>query len=605
VGLQAAWTTLLFYGAARLWPEADASWFHYIGSALLFGAGAWFGVPASLQVIKYHVQARRKRLAKEAERGARDAGFETEEGLEAAGCFDPNSGVPVGMFNGRPFFYPFTHALVNAPAGTQKTVAAIIPSGVHGFRVRGKKKHESHVASAIFLDLKRELKAMLGRLRNETHGHTVRIVDPADPLTDAYNPLDLVVDCLHGDLPRAKAMTFADVLALALEPEPPNDSRNRFWRAGSRNVICLVILWLCEFHPDGATLSEVCRIVRDPAALEPVINECAGSDAVGGELGVTARDLIAQDKYLAEFRTGAALALKSFSGAGELAAVTGRSTFRWRDCKREAMTVFICANLSESRVFSNWLRLVAECVTLELEFSPGNIPVHLVLDELTNISFDISPKLTALRSAGVRCHMAFQERSEVDRVFGPHARDTIYGEVDLEQYFNFSDLKLAQDVERRLGTVEIVKPSYSTGENPWDAYQKNAGFQRKPLMSAYELMFKMPPTDQIVFIRSRKHALKPIYCQKLPCSAVKEWRDDMLDPNPVEGGKLPGPSTIRMSYTKRGVRVTSYKRQKLEINWERLRRMSAFLPPLWLIWAGGWLWLAYAAWNRLVEFFSG
>jgi hypothetical protein len=318
-----------------------------------------------------------------------------------------------------------------------------------------------------------------------------------------------------------------------------------------------------------------------------------------------ARDLIAQGEYLPQFRTGAGLAVKSFSGAGELATVTGRSTFRWRDCKREAVTVFICANLSESRVFASWLRMIAECVTLELEFTPGNIPVHLCLDELTNIAFDISPKLTALRSgAGVRVHMSFQERSEVDRVLGPHARETIYGEVDLEQYFAISDLKLAQDIEKRLGTVEVVKPSYSTGENPWDAYQKNTGYQRKPLKSAYELMFKMPPTDQIVFIRSRKHSLKPIYCQKLPCSAVKEWSEDMLDDNPVEGGKLPGPSTIRMDYTKRGVRVRSYTRSKRQINWRRIRRICAFLPPLWAVWTGIWLWLAFAAWNNLVSFFS-
>lgn len=603
IGLQVAATLLLAVGGWHFWPENGSAWFHYILSALFVAAALWVGIPGLLQVIKYHVQIKRKRLAKEAERGERDAGFETEENLEAAGCFDPNGGVPVGLYNGRPLFAHFTHALVNAPAGTQKTVAAVIPALAHGYRIPGKCKGESTCASAIILDLKRELRAMLARLRKEVHGQRVIFLDPSDPLTDSYNPLDLIVACLHGPLPKARAVTFADLVAHMLEPEPPSDPKNRFWRSGSRNFIIIVILWLCQFHPERATLSEVCRIIRDPQALEEVLKACAQSDALLGELGVMARDVLEQGKYFDEFRTGAALALKAFSAAGELASVTGRSTFRWGDCKREAITILICANLSESRVFAPWLKLSAECATHELEFSPGNIPVHLCLDEATNVAFDISPKLTALRSAGVRAHLIFQERSEVERVFGKQAVGTIYGEVDLEQYCCVQDFHLAQDLEKRLGTIEVVKPGYQTGENPWDAYRETSGIQRKPLMSAYELMYRMPPTDQIVFIKSRKKALRPIYCQKLRYDAVAEWLD-ALDNNPVEGGKLPGPPTINIEYGKRGVRVRRFKRPSRKPDWARIRRVVRFLPPLWAAWTGAWLSLAYFAWIKVLAFFQ-
>lgn len=604
IGLQVAATFVLALGINRYWPDAGSGWHRFITPFILLGAAIWIGILALGQIVKYHVQVRRQRLAKDAKRVSSDGGFETEENLEADGRFDPNGGVPVGTLNGRPIFAQPTHWLVNAPAGTQKTVAAVIPALVHGYRVSGKRKGQSKAASVIVLDLKRELKAMTARLREKVHGQFVFVLDPADPASDSYNPLDLVIDCLHRDLPRTRALTFANLIAHMLEPEPVSDSKNKFWREGARNLVILVMLWLCLFEPERANLAQVCRIIRDPLALEQLLKECATSDALNGELGVMARDVLEQGKYFDEFRTGAALALKSFSAAGELANVTACSSFRWRDCKTKLMAVYVCANLAESRIFSVWLRLMAECATMELEFSPGNIPVHLCLDELTNINgFDITPKLTALRASGVRAHLIFQERSELVRVFGEQAMETIYGEVDCEQYFGIQDAKLAKDLEARLGTVAVMKPSYQTGENPWDAYRETAGAQRKPLMSAYELMHCLKPTDQILFIKSRKKPLRPILCQKITYDKVKEWIS-MLDDNPIEGGKLRGPPTIQMAYSKTGVRVTRFKRTSKRLTWENIKRFGVLVPPLWAIWAGVWLSLAHMGWGRVVSFIS-
>lgn len=139
LGLQMAVTILMLHGAVLIAPALEAPWYAYLGSLALICVAVWMGGPAVLQIIKYHMQLRRKRQSRRPAPGVGDAGFETEEAMERAGLFDPNNGgVPIGKINGRPFFYDFTHALVNAPAGTQKTVAAVIPSIVHGYRVPGK-----------------------------------------------------------------------------------------------------------------------------------------------------------------------------------------------------------------------------------------------------------------------------------------------------------------------------------------------------------------------------------------------------------------------------------------------------------------------------------
>ncbi|MEJ0038757.1 MAG: type IV secretory system conjugative DNA transfer family protein [Gammaproteobacteria bacterium] len=602
IGLQVAATTILAYGAARFWPDADAAWFHYAVPSLFIAAGAWIGGPGLLQIIKYHDQLRRQRKAKEAERGERDAAFETEEGIERAGYFDPNQGVPVGKLNGRIIFFPFTHALVIAPAGSGKTISASIPALAHGYRVRGKGKNESRATSVFVTDLKRELKAMCARLRREMHGQNVRVLDPTDPLTDSYNLLDPIRHALKAGR-SAKAITLCEFTAQVFEPEPPDDPKNKFWREGSRGILVLVMLYVCMTREDDATLIEVARIIRDAPELEVVLFECQKFDALGGELAVMARDILSQGKHLDEFRTAAALAVRSFSGAGELASVVGPSTFRFFDLKREPTTVFVCASLSETRAFGRWLKGVAECAMYELEAEPGNVPVHFCLDEATNIALDIATKMTALRASGVRVHLIFQERSEAERVWGKHALDTIQGEVDCEIYMGIQDSKLAQDLEKKLGTVEIVKPGYQTGENPWDAYRETSNTQRKPLMSSYEQMYGMKPDEQLVFLRSRKHVLRPIRCQRLVYADVVEWIAG-LDSNPVEGGKLKGPPTISLHYGKRGVKVRSFKRLNRKIDWSRMRRYLRFFPPLWAAWAGFWIWLAHEAWLKATAFFN-
>jgi len=257
----------------------------------------------------------------------------------------------------------------------------------------------------------------------------------------------------------------------------------------------------------------------------------------------------------------------------------------------------MCANLAESKVYEPWLRLLTECATMELEYAQGNIPVHLLLDEATNVAFDISSKLTALRGSGLRVHFFCQEMAEVERVFGKHAADTIPGQSNLRQYFSVGD-QLAEKLSKELGTCKVNKNTYSQGANPWDAYSTTSINGREPLMSAAQIR-NMPSDEQLVFIKDGKHALRPIRCQKIPYSQVKEW-GDLLDDNPIEGGKLKGSPTIRIRYTREGVRVTRCKKRNRRL----MRRLGRFLyaltPPLYAGFAALWLALAYSAWLYLL-----
>lgn len=140
LGLKVAGTVAFVCGVHRYWPDADAWRIQYVTPLLLAGTATLLGIPTVGHVIKYHIQVRRKRLSKKPKPSVSDGGWATEEELEAAGCFDPNNGVPVGKLNGRPIFAQPTHWLVNAPAGTGKSISAVIPVLCHGYRIPGKNK---------------------------------------------------------------------------------------------------------------------------------------------------------------------------------------------------------------------------------------------------------------------------------------------------------------------------------------------------------------------------------------------------------------------------------------------------------------------------------
>lgn len=133
-GAQAAAVVIIIYWMVRSWPqEGDSSTYVPLFVAGFFLLGLGFNT--AKRIIEYHIQVGRRRAARNKHRNPDDARFATEADLEAIGAFDPNNGIPVGKINGRPFFFPFTHALVVAPAGTQKTVAAVVPAMTHGYRV--------------------------------------------------------------------------------------------------------------------------------------------------------------------------------------------------------------------------------------------------------------------------------------------------------------------------------------------------------------------------------------------------------------------------------------------------------------------------------------
>lgn len=591
IGAQIAFAIAFAWGCFMLWPDkVHAQWWQYALSGLCGYISLIMAGRAFLQIVHYHHQETLDIRSKHPPVSYRGARFATERDVRAKGMFDPNNGIPIGQFNGRPIFYKFTHGLSLAPAGTGKTVSLALPALAHGYRNR-KHRFPSGSFSVICIDLKRELLPMTKRLRGHPrgHGHRVIIIDPSDPESNSYNSLDLVRDALEGRANINKALTRAQGLAFKLEPEPLNEDKNTFFREGSRKIITLVILYICLKTPDKANLTEVRRLVLDTMALIDMLEEATKMDDLSGEIALMAKDILSIDKHFGEFRSGASMALEPYSPAGELAHVVSHSDFRASELKTVPTTVYICVSLAEQKQFKRFLAVLTESFMTEISESPHNIPVHFLLDEATNFAFDISEKLTALRGVGARVQIIAQEYEEILRVFGKHAGPTIFNECDLKQFFGVSDLNLAKKLSEMIGEKLVVKHHYNLGKSPWEDINQSSNYERRPLMTPQEIM-NMKPDEQLIFANGLV-----IRCHKLRYDEVHPWLS-WLDNNPLEGGKLPGPPHIRIAYSRHGAKVVSCRKRRYDRNPRNAVPKRPFLP-LWAVFAGIWSGALYFVWQ--------
>src|SRR5690606_24643356 len=127
------------------------------------------------------------------------------------------------------------HLLTVAPARTGKGVSVVTPNLLHWD------------GSVFVTDPKGELAGMTAWHRQEMLGQKVCILNPwglHGLPQHRYNPLAVLVTLYEDDDQRRGVTGAVRDLALQLVPEPETDSKNRFFREGSRKLLRALMLHL-------------------------------------------------------------------------------------------------------------------------------------------------------------------------------------------------------------------------------------------------------------------------------------------------------------------------------------------------------------------------
>ena len=513
---------------------------------LFLGLFKFIGGLAVLEGLAGYYRAwRRGEQRKESEQPSGtygQAAFATLQDCAHAGMLDPQ-GLYLGLLDGQPLFYSGkAHLVTCAPARQGKGINVVIPNLLH------------YTGSVIVTDPKGELAAVTAAHRQDRFGQDVVILNPwglHGLPQDRINPLEGII-ALAGDPGLQRGLTDeVKAIALQLFPEP-EDTRNRYFRDGSRTILRAVMLYLALHQPAICTLPEMWRVIANPMRLERAITAMCRSEELGGLLADLGDDLAYQmrenPEHFGDFRTGAVQALEIYQPGGFLAEAVSGSDVALETLVSGQVSIYLA--FPQDRIASHGaaLGLIVNRAITAVARANRKGKVLFVLDEFANMGklTGLAESLTALPGLGVRVWMFVQELAELVRLYGPHTAKTVLSQAEVQQFFAVQDNDLAATLSRAMGQKTVKTRNYNLGRFEDDEIGQSLSETGRPLMSADEIRL-MGRDEQLLFI-SR---LPPVKAERVPFWRIAPW-GAWAQPNPVEGAYPNETPLVRLAYRKAG-----------------------------------------------------
>lgn len=529
-----------FYGLAHLWGQymvaGDAADDLYTGMFKVIGGIAMLG---GLGGYYKGWQQREKRKASQETSGTfGDAAFATLEECEDKGLLDPK-GLYLGLLNGRPLFYRGkAHLLLVAPARQGKGVGIVTPNAEH------------YPGSMVVTDPKGELAGMTAAHRRERLGQDVAVFNPwglHGQQQDRINPLENLI-AIASDPALQRGLTDeVKVIVMQLYPEP-EDTRNQYFREGSRGIMRAVLLYLAVCTPKRCTLPEMWRIIANPLRLQRTVDAMRREDVLGGILADLGDDLAHQMEdnpdLFGDFRAGALQHLSIYEPGGYLADAVSASDISLADLKTGNVTLYLAFPPDRIASHGAALGLIINQAITAVARSKDKGEVLFMLDEFANIGklAGLAESLTALPGLGVRVWMIVQEMAELVRLYGPHTAKTIQSQAEVRQYFAVNSPELAQSLSRELGQKTVKTKNFNLGRFETDEIGESLSETGQPLMRPEEIM-QLRPDQQLLLIKN----VNPILGERMPFWFFSPWRE-WAAVNPVEGDYPNVKPLVRLSY---------------------------------------------------------
>lgn len=262
-----------------------------------------------------------------------------------AGLGGPD-GLLVGRFGGKGGLMRYAgvaHLLTIAPTRSGKGVGALLPNLLLLAR------------SILCIDPKGENARISARARRRFG--PVHVLDPfgvSGQPSAAFNPLDALDP--HGlDLAEDVA-----VLADALVYDPPGQTGDAHWNEEAKALIGGLILHVvCDEVParrNLLTLRE--RLTMAPDAWASLLTRMSGSASANGLVARAANRQLGKSEREAAGVLSSAQRHTHFLDSQRMAAVLGRSDFRFEELKERTCTVFLVLPPDRLNTHARWLRLM-------------------------------------------------------------------------------------------------------------------------------------------------------------------------------------------------------------------------------------------------------
>ena len=421
---------------------------------------------------------------------------------ETAAYTRSDSGLLIGrdLKTGRLMRYDGpAHLLTMAPTRTGKGVGTIIPNLLTAER------------SILCIDPKGENARIAGRARRAFG--PVHVLDPFGVTgipSAAFNPLDML------DVGGLDVAEDATTLADALVFDEPGQTSEAHWNEEAKALISGMILHIAA-HELGDRRSLV--TLRDyltlaPDALTALLKDMQASTAAGGLVTRAANRHLGKSDREAAGVLSSAQRHTHFLDSPRMAAVLGRSDFRFADLKRRNVTVFLVLPPDRLSAYSRWLRLLVTQSLTDMARTPEKptTPVLFLLDEFASLGnlAAVERAMGLMAGYGVQLWPILQDVHQLRSTYGQRA-GTFLSNAGVLQVFGVNDHDSARLISDLLGQGTIV---FRTMSRALDAEESGITLSNqhtgRPLMTPDEVR-NLPEHGQLLFLAGQR----PIIAGKL------------------------------------------------------------------------------------------
>ncbi|MPL84685.1 Conjugal transfer protein TraG [bioreactor metagenome] len=413
--------------------------------------------------------------------------------VKAAGLLDPD-GVVLGRYEREYLRHDGPeHVLCFAPTRSGKGVGLVVPSLL------------TWPGSAIVHDIKGENWQLTAGFRAR-HGR-VRLFDPTNPNSSAYNPL---LEVRRGEWEVRDVQNIADIL---VDPEGSLERRNH-WEKTSHSLLVGAILHVLYAEKDK-TLAGVANFLSDPRRpVESTLRAMMRTPHLG-EVGPhpvvasAARELLNKSE---NERSGVLSTAMSFLGLYRdpvVAQVTRRCDWRIGDIVGEArpVTLYLVVPPSDINRTKPLIRLIlnqaGRRLTEDLQGKDDRHRLLLMLDEfpaLGRLDF-FESALAFMAGYGLKSFLIAQSLNQIEKAYGPN--NSILDNCHVRVSFATNDERTAKRVSDALGTATEMKAMKNYAGHrlaPWLSHlMVSRSETARALLTPGEIM-QLPPTDEIVMV---------------------------------------------------------------------------------------------------------
>lgn len=379
-----------------------------------------------------------------------------------------------------------------------------------------------------------EIAAQIGAMCVK-HGRKFGVIDDFDVLGADYpwklglNPFGAVQAAGVGgsDLPFVMESTMHTLIE-----EPPNDTRNRFWRDGPRDESATALKLIHWHRAATATPGGLYAFVADAETFETALK--LEADDPGSPFRHECAQILAMKRdnpeHYSQHTRAALTALKIFASPPLSEAGRG-ATITHEQLLREKWVVCIVSPVRHADRLGPYFALhVLSFMQAQLSGRVGR--TCMILDEYCNAPLrEAVNRITVFRAFGMKALFITQSRQDSVRKYGERETAILEENCGVKQWLKISNFEEAERLSRAIGESISVSPGLNVNSDR-AGFSASMNMGRQRLFTADELM-NLPDDEQILHVTG----VGFIHCKKIRQNEIAPYCFDLAD-NPLEGGRL-------------------------------------------------------------------